>query len=101
VPGMSPKSIDLTNSLIVSMFRHSLFVTGVLWLTGLAVVLMLVVALTRVILRFNLSEEGLDEPRARTYLRWAFGAIWLIDGILQFQASMPLGLATTWWPPRP
>jgi cytochrome oxidase Cu insertion factor (SCO1/SenC/PrrC family) len=75
------------------MFRHSLFVTGVLWLTGLAVVLMLVVALTRVILRFNLSEEGLDEPRARTYLRWAFGAIWLIDGILQFQASMPLGLA--------
>jgi cytochrome oxidase Cu insertion factor (SCO1/SenC/PrrC family) len=89
------------------MFRHSLFVTGVLWLTGLAVVLMLAVALTRVILRFNLSAEGLDEPRARTYLRWAFGTIWLIDGILQFQASMPLGLAnnvvgpatvnTPWW----
>lgn len=93
MPGMTPQSIDLTNALVVSMFRHSLFVTGVLWLTGLAVVLMIVVALTRVILRFNLSNEGLDEPRARTYLRWAFGAIWLIDGILQFQASMPLGLA--------
>jgi len=93
VPGMSPKSIDLTNSLVVSMFRHSLFVTGVLWLTGLAVVLMLIVAPTRSILRFNLSAEGLDEPRARTYLRWAFGTMWLIDGILQFQASMPLGLA--------
>lgn len=93
MPGMSPKSIDLTNSLVVSLFRHSLFVTGVLWLTGLAVVFMLIVALTRVILRFNLSDEGLDEPRARTYLRWGFGTIWLVDGILQFQASMPLGLA--------
>ena len=42
---------------------------------------------------FNLSPGGLGEPRSRTYLRMAFGAIWLIDGILQFQASMPLAMA--------
>jgi len=44
-------------------------------------------------LNFNLSPEGLKETPARTYLRWAFGVIWLVDGILQFQVSMPLGLA--------
>jgi cytochrome oxidase Cu insertion factor (SCO1/SenC/PrrC family) len=86
-------SLDLTNPLVVSMFRHSLFVTSLLWLGGLAVVLMVVLAATRAILRFNLSPEGLREDRARTYLRWSFGALWLFDGILQFQASMPLGLA--------
>ena len=42
---------------------------------------------------FNLSSAGVNEPRNRTYLRMAFGAIWLVDGVLQFQASMPLGLA--------
>jgi cytochrome oxidase Cu insertion factor (SCO1/SenC/PrrC family) len=42
---------------------------------------------------FNVSAAGLSEPRNRTYLRYTFGAIWLVDGILQFQASMPLGLA--------
>src|SRR5665213_4029520 len=90
---MSPQAIDLTNALVVSMFRHSLFVTGLLWLAVIAVVLMLVLVVTRNIFRFNLSSEGVNEPRARTYLRWAFGAIWLFDGVLQFQASMPLGLA--------
>jgi len=92
VPGMNQQSIDLTNALIVSLFRHSLFVTGLLWLTLIAIVLMVVVVFTKSILRFNLSSEGVNEPRARTYLRWAFGALWLIAGYLQFQASMPLGL---------
>jgi cytochrome oxidase Cu insertion factor (SCO1/SenC/PrrC family) len=54
---------------------------------------MAVLVLTKRILRFNLSSEGVNEPRTRTYLRWSFGALWLVDGILQFQASMPLGLA--------
>lgn len=47
----------------------------------------------RELLRFNLSEAGLGEARNPNYLRMAFGAILLFDGILQFQASMPLGLA--------
>lgn len=93
MPGMRQQSIDLTNELVVTLFRHSLFVTGLLWITLIAMTVMAVVVLTRVILRFNLSTTGLGEPRARTYLRWAFGAMWLFDGILQFQVSMPLGLA--------
>jgi cytochrome oxidase Cu insertion factor (SCO1/SenC/PrrC family) len=75
------------------MFRHSLFVTGLMWLAAIAIVLMVALVASRRILTFNMSNEGVSEPRARTYLRWAFGAIWLFDGFLQFQASMPLGLA--------
>jgi len=32
------------------------------------------------------------EPVARRVLRIAFGALWLVDGLLQTQSSMPLGL---------
>jgi cytochrome oxidase Cu insertion factor (SCO1/SenC/PrrC family) len=93
MPGMSQQSINLRNTLVVTMFRHSLFVTGLVWLAVIAIVLIVVLVATQRILKFNLSSEGVSEPRARTYLRWAFGTIWLFDGFLQFQASMPLGLA--------
>jgi cytochrome oxidase Cu insertion factor (SCO1/SenC/PrrC family) len=33
-----------------------------------------------------------DEPRARLVLRLLFGALWTLDGLLQLQPSMPLGL---------
>ncbi len=93
MPGMSPHPIDLTNFLVVALFRHTLFVSSLLWLGALALVILIVVVATRRIFRFNLSADGLEEPRARTYLRWCFGALWLIDGLLQFQDAMPLGLA--------
>lgn len=93
MPGMNPNAFDLSNALIVALFRHALFVSGLLRLTIIAMVIMFALALSRRILHFNLSPEGLSEPRARTYLRWSFGLIWLVDGILQFQVSMPLGLA--------
>jgi cytochrome oxidase Cu insertion factor (SCO1/SenC/PrrC family) len=93
MPNMTPKSVDLTNSLVVSLFRHTLFVTSLLWIGGVACVFLVVLLASRRIFHFNVWPGGSDEPRARTYLRWGFGAIWLIDGILQFQISMPLGLA--------
>jgi cytochrome oxidase Cu insertion factor (SCO1/SenC/PrrC family) len=93
MPGMNPNTYSLSNALVVSLFRHALFVTGLLRLTVIAMVLMFALVLSRRILQFNLSPEGANEPRARTYLRWGFGVIWLVDGILQFQVSMPLGLA--------
>ncbi len=37
---------------------------------------------------------ALPEPAARRLLRIAFGLLWIFDGILQGQASMPLGLGT-------
>jgi cytochrome oxidase Cu insertion factor (SCO1/SenC/PrrC family) len=93
MPGMSPQPIDLTNVLIVSLFRHMLFVNGVLWIGGLAAAFLLVVLATRRIFRFNLSAESVNEPAARTSLRWIFGTLWVCAGVLQFQPSMPLGLA--------
>lgn len=32
-----------------------------------------------------------DEPRARRYLRIAFGCLWIVDGLLQAQPRMPAG----------
>ncbi|HVB71132.1 MAG TPA: SCO family protein [Acidimicrobiales bacterium] len=94
MPGMSSHPVSLTNPFVVALFHHALFVTGIAWLAGIATVLIVLEVVTRRILSFNLSAEGVAESRARTYLRWAFGALWLFDGILQFQPSMPLGLGS-------
>jgi cytochrome oxidase Cu insertion factor (SCO1/SenC/PrrC family) len=90
---MSSRTIDLTNYLVVGLFKHALFVDYVLWFGVVAFIALMVLLATQRIFRFNLLASGNEEPRARTYLRWGFGAIWLVDGILQFQSSMPLGLA--------
>jgi cytochrome oxidase Cu insertion factor (SCO1/SenC/PrrC family) len=89
---MGSHNYSITNSLVTSMFIHSAFVTSVIWILGIAFVVMAIAVATRRVLVFNLSDLGLAEPRNRTYLRIAFGVIWVIDGILQFQVSMPLGL---------
>ncbi len=94
MPGMSAHPVSLANPFVVQMFHHALYVTGLLWLSAIAIVLISIEVVSKRILRFNLSGAGLTEPRARTYLRWGFGALWLFDGILQFQPSMPLGLGS-------
>jgi cytochrome oxidase Cu insertion factor (SCO1/SenC/PrrC family) len=33
-----------------------------------------------------------SEPTARRFLRTGFGALWIVDGLLQLQSGMPLGL---------
>ena len=95
MPGMGGLHYSYTNPLVTNAFTHSVFVTSMLWIIGIAFVVMVGAVATRRVLLFNLSAAGLAEPRNRTYLRMAFGAIWLFDGILQFQASMPLGLANS------
>jgi cytochrome oxidase Cu insertion factor (SCO1/SenC/PrrC family) len=89
--GQSP--IDLNNPLVVSIFRHALLLTSVLWILGIGLVVLLAALATKRVFGFNLSPAGLNEPRNRTYLRWGFGSLWLMAGLLQFQPSMPLGLA--------
>ena len=91
---MHSPSFSYTNPVIVSIFKHAIYVSAVLWIIGIALFLVLGATLAKRITLFNLSPDGVGEPRARTYLRFIFGAIWLIDGILQFQPSMPLGMAT-------
>ena len=89
---MNERPVSLTNFLVVNLFHHGLFVSSVLWLGALAAIALAFLLVTRRIFVFNMG-AGADEPRARTYLRWCFGTFWLIDGMLQFQPSMPLGLA--------
>lgn len=92
MPGMS-NNVSVSNNLVVSMFHHSIYATAVYWIIALALAALLIATFTGRLGRFNLSAAGLNEPRARTFLRIGFGLIWLFDGILQFQPAMPLGLA--------
>jgi hypothetical protein len=93
MPGMGHSHVSTSNVIVQGLFRHDIYVTSVYWIIALALVCLLGASVLRRLNSFNLSPEGLGEPRARTYLRIAFGVIWLFDGILQFQPSMPLGLA--------
>ncbi|MGC2168795.1 MAG: hypothetical protein WA580_06815, partial [Acidimicrobiales bacterium] len=90
---MGRDNIALNNPTIVAIFHHHLYVTSIYWIIGIGLILLLGATLLRRLTTFNLSPAGLSEPRARSILRIGFGLIWLFDGILQFQPSMPLGLA--------
>lgn len=93
MPGMGGSPIELTNPLVVALFRHSLLITSAFWILGVGLIILITALASRRVFAFNLSPRGLDEPRSRTYLRWMFGSLWLFAGALQFQPSMPLGLA--------
>jgi cytochrome oxidase Cu insertion factor (SCO1/SenC/PrrC family) len=90
---MGRNNVTLLNPIVVSLFRHHLYVSSVYWIIGIALVCLLVATFTGRLNTFNVSRAGLSEPRSRTILRIGFGIIWVFDGILQFQPSMPLGLA--------
>ncbi len=104
---MSPRTLNLTRTVAVSPFHHEAFVTFLIWILVLGELVVVGSVVTRRIFTFNLAAASLEEPRARTLLRRAFGALWLLDGVLQFQPAMPLGLGsqvvrpmaagTPWW----
>ncbi len=91
--GMGQGTFTLTNPTVVSLFHHLLLVVDLSYIILFAFVLVGAGAITKLMFTFNLSTEGLGEPRQRSYLRFSFGGIWIIAGLLQFQPSMPLGLA--------
>jgi len=91
---MSPAGFNDVNPLVVQLFRHAVYVNAAYWILAIGLVGLLLAAVLRRLPQFNLSSGGLSEPRNRTYLRLGFGLIWLIDGILQFQPAMPLGLGS-------
>lgn len=41
--------------------------------------------------RIWLGDPGRPEPPARRFLRWSFGLLWIVDGLLQAQPGMPAG----------
>ncbi|MGH3733255.1 MAG: SCO family protein [Acidimicrobiales bacterium] len=91
--GMSHSDVSVFNPYVATVFHHHLYVTAVYWVIAIALVLIVGGTLLGRLQGFNLSSEGQNEPRSRTYLRIIFGFFWLFDGILQFQPAMPLGLA--------
>jgi cytochrome oxidase Cu insertion factor (SCO1/SenC/PrrC family) len=101
MPGMST-GLSESNPTVVAAFHAALFSQA------LAVLLiLLVVAVVWNMLRwaqlrqaqhdnFTGTIQGTPayrEPAGRRLLRVSFGLIWIFDGILQGQASMPLGMA--------
>jgi cytochrome oxidase Cu insertion factor (SCO1/SenC/PrrC family) len=119
VSGMGADRKGVNESLIVSAFHHSLSSQArVLILAFVVVAVLLVVGRLIVALladpgseeRPGSGEEGKDkegwgsggaptravrvtsEPPARRVLRIGFGVLWLLDGALQIQSHMPLGL---------
>jgi cytochrome oxidase Cu insertion factor (SCO1/SenC/PrrC family) len=103
MPGMG-RSLQTGNTLIVSSFHTALFhqliavlILGLLCAVGFNVF--------RTLQYRRLKANGktsfppalpdrLPEPMARRILRIGFGALWIFDGVLQIQSSMPLGLPT-------
>ena len=87
------------NPVIVTAFRRALLHQGFVVL-GLSVVVLVAWNLARAAQYRRLAAgDGVipataptPEPAARRLLRVSFGLLWIFDGILQGQASMPLGL---------
>ncbi len=86
MPGDGNTSI--TNPYVVALFHHSLSVQFG-WIAGLALVIVGFI----VFFQMRHAPSTTTEARSRTFLRWSFGLFWVIDGLLQFQPAMPLGLA--------
>jgi len=107
MPGMST-GLSTNNPAVVAAFHASLLHQGLVVLLIVALVAIAWNVLRSVELRrARMSGAGVPapalsqssfaaisppEPAARRLLRVSFGLIWIFDGILQGQASMPLGL---------
>lgn len=89
MPGMG-HGIDIHNPTIVNLFRQGLQ-TNFKWLLGLSIVFAIFFSIQS--LR-RVAQGEWSEPRGRTVLRLGLGLLWLLDGLLQLQAAMPLGLGT-------
>src|SRR5580700_426925 len=100
MPGMG-RSLQTGNSLIVSSFHTALFhqfiavfVLGALCAIGFNVFRTVQYRRLKAhgATSFPVaSAESLPEPAGRRILRIGFGALWIFDGLLQVQSSMPLG----------
>jgi cytochrome oxidase Cu insertion factor (SCO1/SenC/PrrC family) len=103
MPGMST-GLSTNNPSIVSAFQSTLLHQALVVLLILAVVATAWNILRSVQVRqAKAAAEGAfalpyryfsAEPAARRLLRISFGIIWIFDGLLQAQASMPLGMAS-------
>src|SRR5271166_2064295 len=100
MPGMG-RTVQTGNSLIVSSF-HSALAHQLLVVLAVVAVCALAFNVVRTVQYRHLQQAGSSfpssslrqgpEPPARRALRIGFGCLWIFDGLLQLQSSMPLGL---------
>jgi cytochrome oxidase Cu insertion factor (SCO1/SenC/PrrC family) len=101
MPGMG-RSLQTGNSLIVSSF-HTALIHQLIAIFVIAALCAVGFNVFRTVQYRRLKEHGRasfpsprpgapSEPTARRILRIGFGALWIFDGLLQAQSSMPLGL---------
>ena len=99
MPGMNT-GLQTSNSTIVQAFQSRLKVQALVVILLLALLVLAWNALQAVRIRREARgrtwpELALSaEPVARRLLRVSFGLIWIFDGLLQAQSSMPLGMTT-------
>ena len=104
MPGMG-RGLQSSNSTVVSAFHTALF-HQLLLILVVAAVLAIAFNVIRTVQYRRLTAAGTTtfpsrprwdhaEPPARRILRVGFGVLWVVDGFLQLQSSMPLGLPTS------
>lgn len=90
MPGMN-SGLDAANPVLVAAFRSAL-----LYQLGIVAAIAVVLALAYRVARSRWAVEPrpspVAEPRARRFLRIAFGLLWIFDAILQAQPEMAGGL---------
>jgi cytochrome oxidase Cu insertion factor (SCO1/SenC/PrrC family) len=92
-------TLQLTNPTVVAAFRSALIHQGIVALLIFFLLAMLWVSAREWVPGARTSSgppaEGRPaEPRGRQFIRIGFGVLWILDGLLQAQPAMPLGLAT-------
>ena len=92
-------TLQLNNPTVVAAFRSALIHQGIIALLIFFLLAMIWVSVREWVPGPRTSfhpaaGELAAEPRGRQVLRIGFGVLWLLDGLLQAQPAMPLGLAT-------
>jgi cytochrome oxidase Cu insertion factor (SCO1/SenC/PrrC family) len=90
-------SLQLTNQTVVAAFRSALIHQGIIALLIFFLLAMMWVSVREWLPaarhRPGAAPAGqAGEPAARRLIRVGFGVLWLVDGVLQMQPGMPLGL---------
>ncbi|HUY46953.1 MAG TPA: SCO family protein [Streptosporangiaceae bacterium] len=93
-------TLQLTNPTVVAAFHSALIHQGIIALLIYFLLAMLWVSVREWVPASRGSAGAAAagalaaEPRGRRLIRIGFGLLWILDGLLQAQAAMPLGLAT-------
>jgi cytochrome oxidase Cu insertion factor (SCO1/SenC/PrrC family) len=92
-------TLQLNNPTVVAAFRSALIHQGIVALLIFFLLAMLWVSVREWVpgsrTSFGPPAGGRPaEPRGRQLIRIGFGVLWILDGLLQAQPAMPLGLAT-------